>query len=157
MKNGYLYIGISLFIAYCMQEVFELRWEYLLALQLGESFKRWSGLALLIYILLQWSLTVFRSKKKWEVYAPLIMDIHKWMGALSPLVFYIHSMKLGYAYLFALSITYFTNIFLGFVHTDTIKTKAYWYFQSWMIAHVAFSLVISMLALYHIWIVFYYN
>jgi hypothetical protein len=157
MRNGYLYIGISLFIAYCMQEVFELRWEYLRALQLDESFKRWSGLALLLYIVLQWSLTIFRSKKRWEVHTPLIMEIHKWMGAFSPLAFYIHSMKLGYAYLFVLSITYFTNVFLGFVHTDTIKTKAYWYFQSWMIAHVAFSLVISMLALYHIWIVFYYN
>lgn len=157
MKNAYLYIGISLFIAYCMQEILAIRWEYLHALQQEESFKRWSGLVLFVYIGLQWSLTLFRTKKKWETFSPVVMDIHKWMGAFSPLMFYIHSMETGYAYLFILSITYFINVFLGFVHTDTIKSKAWWYFQAWMIAHVAFSLVISVIALYHIWIVFYYN
>lgn len=156
-NNGYLYIGIGLFVAYCMQEVLDLRWEYLYALQIEESFKRWSGLALFIYIALQWSLTLFRTKRKLEKHSSFLMDVHKWIGAFSPLVFYLHSMEFGYAYLFGLSITFFMNVLLGFVHTDTINTKAYWYFQGWMITHVAFSLLISLLALYHIWIVFYYN
>lgn len=157
MKNSYLYIGMCLFLAYCGQEILDLRWEYLHALQREESFKRWSGLLLFIYIGLQWSLTIFRIKKNWEAYASFVMSMHKWMGAFSPLVFYFHSMETGYAYLFVLSITFLLNVLIGFIHTDTIKTKAYWYFQAWMIAHVAFSFLISTIVFYHIWIVFYYN
>lgn len=157
MNKGYLYIGGILFIVYLLQAVTGLRWEYLHALQQEETFKRWSGLALFIYIALQWSLTIFRVKKNWEHRSSFVLEIHKWMGAFSPVVFYIHSMAFGFAYLFVLSLTFFANVFLGFVHTDVIKAKAYWYFQGWMIVHVACSLLISLLALYHIWIVFYYN
>lgn len=157
MKLGYLYIGLVLFVLYIMQEVLNLRIEYLETLQLEEVYKRWSGLALFLYIAIQWSLTLFRVKKSWEHNAPLIMEVHKWMGAISPLVFYFHSMELGYAYLTILSITFFVNVLIGFVNLDVIKSKSYWYFQTWMITHVALSLTISFLAIYHIWIVFYYN
>jgi hypothetical protein len=157
MTKGYLITGAVLFLLYILQDVLNIRWHYLHALQLEEGFKRWSGLCLLFFIILQWSLTISRVKKRLEPYAPFILKLHKWMGAFSPLLFYIHSMKFGFAYLFLLSITFFTNMLLGFVHVDIIKTKAYWYFQGWMIAHVAFSLIITLLSLFHIWIVFYYN
>jgi len=157
MKKGYLYIGIFLLLLYIMQAVFEWLWAPLYDLQQLEGFKRWSGLGLFIYITIQWTLTIFRTKKSWEHNSPLIMEIHKWMGAFSPVVFYIHSMVFGYAYLLILSLTFFANVLIGFVNLDVIKTKAYWYFQTWMITHVAFSLAISLIAIYHIWIVFYYN
>lgn len=157
MRNGYLYIGIGLFLLYVVQEALDVRWSYLLALQQVESYKRWSGLVLLVFIALQWSLTLVRAKKKWEHRSAAFMDIHKWMGALSPLAFYAHSMKLGYAYLMVLSITFFANVLIGFINLDVVKAKAYWYFQAWMIVHVALSLAISMIAFYHIWIVFYYQ
>lgn len=157
MNKGYLITGLVFFIVYILQEVLNIRWQYLHALQLEETFKRWSGLCLFIFIALQWSLTIFRVKKTWEPYSPAIMEVHKWMGAFSPVVFYIHSMEFGFAYLFVLSITFFSNVLLGFVHVDVIRTKAYWYFQGWMVAHVAFSLIITLLVLYHIWIVFYYT
>ncbi len=157
MKKGYLYIGITLLLLYIMQAVFEWLWTPLYDYQQEESFKRWSGLGLFIYIAIQWSLTLFRVKKNWEHNSPIIMELHKWMGAFSPVVFYIHSMELGYAYLLILSVTFFANVLIGFINLDVIKTKAYWYFQTWMITHVACSLAISLLAIYHIWIVFYYN
>ena len=157
MKKGYLYTGVFLFIAYILQDVLVLHWQYLADLQLQESYKRWSGLALFTYIGLQWSLTLFRIKKSLEDRSATVMSIHKWMGAFSPLIFYVHSMKFGFAYLFILSVLFFVNVFLGFVHMDELKAKAYWYFQGWMIAHVAFSLAVSLLAFYHIWIVFYYS
>jgi hypothetical protein len=157
MRKGYLITGLVFFLLYILQEVLNIRWQYLNALQLEETFKRWSGLCLLIFIMLQWSLTIFRIKKHLEPHAPSIMNVHKWMGSFSPLIFYIHSMEFGFAYLFLLSIAFFSNVLLGFLHVDVIKTKAYWYFQGWMIAHVAFSLLITLLALFHIWIVFYYT
>lgn len=157
MTKGYLITGIGLFLLYMLQEVLNIRWQYLHALQLDEAFKRWSGLCLLTFIILQWSLTVSRVKKRLEPHAPGIMQVHKWMGAFSPLIFYIHAMEFGFAYLFVLSLTFFSNVLLGYVHVDVIKTKAYWYFQGWMITHVALSLMITLLGLYHIWIVFYYT
>ena len=156
MKKAYLYTGVILFSGYLLQGVLNLQWKYLANLQLDESFKRWSGSALFVFIAMQWLLTLFRIKK-WDSIALKAMKIHRWMGAVSPLVFYVHSMELGFGFLLILSITFFANVLLGFFHVTIIKVKANWYLQAWMIFHVAFSLFISMLAIYHIWIVFYYQ
>jgi methionine sulfoxide reductase heme-binding subunit len=156
MKKGYLYIGLFLFFCYLIQGVFDLRWNYLWQLQLNESFKRWSGAGLFIFIAMQWLLTLFRVRK-WEATAMKAMKVHRWMGAFSPLVFYIHSMEAGFGYLMMLTFTFFANMLLGFFHVTVVKVKANWYLQGWMIFHVAFSLFVSMLAIYHIWIVFYYQ
>ena len=107
MNKGYLYVGIVLFACYILQDVLNWQWDYLAAIQADESYKRWSGLALFLYIGLQWSLTLFRTRKSWESQSSVIMEIHKWMGAFSPLVFYIHSAEFGFAYLFVLSLVFF--------------------------------------------------
>ncbi|WMJ73518.1 hypothetical protein RCC89_10145 [Cytophagaceae bacterium ABcell3] len=156
-NKGYIIVGWILLTLYLGQHLLDIRWEYLESLQTGEMFNRWTGLALGIYILSQWFLTPVRLNKMLEKNNQLFTTIHKWMGAIAPLVFYIHTMYLGYAYLFFLSITFFSNYALGLLNPEVIKTKANWYLQGWMIAHVAFSLLISMLMIYHVWMVFYYE
>lgn len=153
----YIIVGYLLLILFLGQEIFDIRWHYLLELQNDESFRRWSGLGLAIFIAVQWGLTFVKTNKKLESKVMAFTNFHKWLGAFTPLAFYIHSMKFGFAYLFLLSITFFGNFFLGMLNLDVIKTKAQWYFQGWMIFHVAFSLLVSMLMIYHIWIVFYYE
>lgn len=154
---SYNTLGLILLIAYLGQEVIDFRWQFLLEQQADEMFKRWSGVALSIFILMQWSLTIVKLKKRWSDYADLFGDVHKWMGALSPLAFYVHAMEFGYAYLFFLSVCFFSNFAIGLLNTDNIKTKANWYIQGWMITHVALSTLITLLILFHIWIVFSYE
>ena len=54
------YIGIILFLAFVIQSIFQFTIEPLNTLQDEEMYKRWSGLGVSIFILLQWLLTIFR-------------------------------------------------------------------------------------------------
>ncbi len=83
--------------------------------------------------------------------------MHKWAGALSPLLFYLHSMGLGYGYLALLAYLFLTNTLLGYINLDLIKNEKEWLFKGWMIAHVAFSAVITILVFFHVGTVFYYK
>lgn len=154
---NYVTIGYTLLAFYLVQEVFDLRWGFLEELQLGESYKRWSGFVVGGFMILQWSLTFVKVVKRWSEHAFLFTLIHKWMGALSPIVFYAHAMEFGFAYLFFLSISFYLNVLLGLINTDEIKLKADWYFQGWMILHVSISTLLTALMFYHGFIAYYYK
>lgn len=150
-------IGIFLLVAYIVQFIFDLKWEWLYNLQLNELYKRWSGVSVLIFIIFQWALTITRVSKRLRKYALKFTSWHKWIGAFSPLLFYFHAMEFGFAYLALLSYLFFANMLLGVVNLDIIKSQKEWVFQSWMIAHVAFSVIISFISIFHIGVVFYYK
>jgi hypothetical protein len=86
-----------------------------------------------------------------------MQSIHKWIGALSPLFFYVHCMSLGYGYLALLSYIFIANTLLGYFNLDVIKNNSDVLFKGWMITHVALSLVITILMFFHIVMVFYYK
>ena len=153
----FILTGSTLFILFILQDMLGWKWEYLYELQQEQMYRRWSGLVLSLIILFQWTLSLIRSKPKWEELTLRFYNIHNWVGAFTPLLFYIHSMQLGFAYLFVLSITFFGNFLLGLINLDVIKNKSQIVFQSWMILHVACSFFITFLTMYHVWIVFYYE
>jgi sulfoxide reductase heme-binding subunit YedZ len=150
-------IGLVLLCLYVIQFVFKLEWHWLFDLQQEEMYKRWSGLALALLITFQWILTLTRVVKKLRKYAFKMTAIHKWLGALSPLFFYVHSMGMGYGYLLLLSYLFLANVLLGCINLDVIKNKSDWVFKSWMIMHVVFSIIITTLMFLHIGVVFYYK
>ncbi|MBO9700812.1 MAG: hypothetical protein J7604_11430 [Sporocytophaga sp.] len=157
-RKEYMLIGVICLMLYFIQHIADLRWSYLWELQQNETFKRLSGLGLMLFVCFQWVLAIVRvNKKVSSVSMKSIYKLHKWLGALSPIFFYIHSMKLGFAYLFFLSIVFFSNILLGFANSEIVKNQPKWFYNIWMITHVFLSLTISSLALYHIWIVFYFE
>jgi methionine sulfoxide reductase heme-binding subunit len=154
--KAYMITGYVLLAAFIIQELADLRWPFLQDLQQVQYYRKWSGFGLILVIAFQWILTFVRAGSNNSIPRTLT-QIHKWLGAFSPLLFYIHSMKLGYAYLFLLSITFFSNTVLGYTNLELIRNQPRWVYQGWMIAHVGFSLFISVLALYHVWIVFWYE
>ena len=83
--------------------------------------------------------------------------IHKWIGAISPIIFYVHSMNFGYGYLLLLTYIFFANALLGYINLDVIKSSSEALFKGWMISHVAFSMIITILMFFHIAMVFYYK
>ncbi|NLR90775.1 hypothetical protein [Flammeovirga agarivorans] len=156
-KQLYIVIGSILFLLFVAQDVFELRWEALYQLQQEQMYRRWSGLGLFCIILFQWTLSLVRVVPKWQHKSITFHKIHNWLGAFTPLLFYIHSMELGFAYLFILSLTFFSNFVMGMFNLDLLKTRSQLIFQGWMIVHVTFSVFITFLTFYHIWVVFYYE
>lgn len=156
-RQLFISIGSVLFVLFIIQDLLPLKWAYLETLQQDQSYRRWSGLFLSIFILFQWSLSIVRTVPRWQDKSLLYHKIHTWLGAFTPLFFYVHSTKLGFAFLFLLSITFMVNFLLGMLNLDVLKNKKQWYFQGWMITHVALSIFITLLTIYHVWIVFYYE
>jgi hypothetical protein len=156
-KTTYIYVGAILFISYLVQEIFSLKINFLEVWQNNESYRRWSGLVVFLVIAYQWALTLARLKTKNPFVLERFYSIHTWIGAFTPLAFYIHSTKPGFAYLLFLTLAFYANFLLGMFNIDVLKTRAKWYFQLWMVLHVSFSLLIASVTFYHIWIVFYYN
>ncbi len=156
-NNKSTLLGLALFLAFLVQLVLKLEWHWLYELQQGEMYKRWSGLVLAIFIAFQWVLSLTRTVKKWRSYAVQMQRIHKWIGALSPLFFYIHCMELGYGYLALLSYIFIANTLLGYFNLDVIKNNSEFLFKGWMISHVALSLIVTLLMVFHIVMVFYYK
>lgn len=150
-------IGILLLVLYILQDLFNWQWEWMYNLQLNQGYKRWSGVFVMTFILFQWLLTLTRIIPKLRKRSILFTSLHKKIGALSPLFFYIHAMEFGYGYLLILSIIFFTNMILGTVNLDLIKSHKNWIFQSWMIIHVALSVIITFMMFFHVGVVFYYE
>ncbi len=156
-RSAFIITGLTLFALFIAQDVFDWKIQWLQMWQQEESYRRWSGLVLSLVILFQWTLSLVRSKEKWQELSLTFYSIHNWVGAFSPLLFYIHSSELGFAYLFVLSITFLSNFVLGTFNLEVIKNKSQIVFQGWMILHVAASFFITFLTIYHIWVVFYYE
>lgn len=150
-------VGLLCLCAFLLQYFLNLQWTWLFQLQQDEQFKRWSGLVLALFILFQWLLTFTRAFKKYRKHAMSILTLHKWIGAVSPLLFYIHSMVLGYGYLLMLSYIFFSNTLLGYFNLDVIKNNSEWLFKGWMIVHVAMSIIVTIIMIFHITMVFYYK
>ncbi len=157
MNNKSTIVGLVLLCVFFLQFFLKLEWHWLFELQQQEMYKRWSGLALALFIVFQWILTLTRVIKKFRKHAMTMQTIHKWLGAICPLFFYIHSMSLGYGYLLLLSYIFFTNTLLGYFNLDVIKNKSDLLFKGWMIAHVALSIIVTIMMVFHITIVFYYK
>lgn len=150
-------IGLILLFLFILQFLLNLKWEWLYNLQQDEMFKRWSGLGLGLFILFQWLLTFSRVIKKFIKNSYKIINLHKWIGALSPLFFYIHSMDLGYGYLALLAYVFLINTLIGYFNLDVIKSTNETLFKGWMIVHVAFSIIVTTLMVFHVGVVFYYK
>jgi methionine sulfoxide reductase heme-binding subunit len=145
-------------VAYLLQALFKIEWPYLANLQANESYKTWSGIALMVYIYSQWALTykrVYSASKKFQI----TLTIHKWSGALAPLFFYLHSIRFGYGYLFLMTIIFYLNFFIGNLNPEGLKVSRSLpnYYAYWLRAHIFFSSLICLIIVYHIYIVVYYK
>lgn len=150
-------IGLILLFLFVIQFALDLKWKWLYDLQQDEMFKRWSGFGLGMFILFQWLLTFSRVIARFRKYSFKITNLHKWIGAISPLLFYIHGMELGYGYLALLAYIFLINTLIGYFNLDVIKSTNDTLFKGWMITHVAFSIIVTILMIFHIGVVFYYK
>ena len=151
------YLGGVLFALYLLYHLAPFHWPQLEDWQTEESFRRWSGLALLLYLSVQWWLTLARiTPRLGRTRAPLL-KVHRWVGALTPLAFLAHSSSLGYGYLGVLSVTFLANFLLGLLNVRTLKAGHPRLYVAWYVVHAGASVLITALALLHVWVVFYYK
>ncbi len=154
----YIVVGLLLFAGYLLQYYLDIRWEGLGNLQRQPWYKISSGTLLLLLILVQWHFSKVQANPKISAQKSIFhQNLHKWLGALSPLIFYLHAIVPGYAYLLALSILFFSNLVLGMLNNDLLSVQNRWYHHGWMVLHVGIGCLITALVVVHIVVVFYYE
>ena len=151
-------LGLVLLAAYVAQGTLGLTWEWLETLQEQESYRRWSGFALLAFIALQWTLPALRLGGSLRATAR-VYPWHRWMGAMSPALFYAHATGLGYGYLVALGSVYLANVLVGLGDKTLIGDPALRdrYGRAWLVPHVCLAFLTLGLAIFHVVVVLGYR
>ncbi len=149
-------LGLVLFICFLLQAVLNLKFPFLEALQRNELYKQISGFFLLGFLIIQWYLSFLRVRSNHHA-AKKQFTLHKQIGTFAPLVFYIHSTKWGYAYLSFLSAVYFANFLVGIFNPEAIFFNPRLVKQGWRAIHVGLSVLVLVIAIYHLAIAFTYH
>ena len=144
-------IGVLLYIA---QDALGLRWEWLADLQTVDGFKYVTGAGLLSYVGWQWWLFYSRLKGR---NVRRLLTWHQRTGALVPLIFYVHSVEIGYGYLAALSWVFLGNMLVGAASPVGIRVDNRYYTISWGVLHVSLAALTAVLGLFHAYIAVYYK
>ena len=152
----YAYTGASLFVLYFFQEIFHIKHQWLERWQRQPDYRLATGILLAGYILLLWQLSITRMKGEMKK-ASASYKWHQRLGALTPLVFFIHSTRMGSAYIFFLSSVFFGNVLVGILNQETLGFHKRWFYQGWMVLHVTLSVLVVFIGIYHIYIVFTYH
>jgi methionine sulfoxide reductase heme-binding subunit len=155
-RESSFHLSYILLLVFVVQEAFELRWTFLMEMQKSELFKNYTGLALVIYIIHQWRLSLLRTQGRMHD-ARSHYPRHKQAGVWATPVFYFHSVQLGYGYLCLLSLVYLGNVGLGVFNPETVRIRKKWFYHTWLVAHISFASFLVMLISYHIFIAFSYK
>lgn len=151
-------VGLGLTVVFLLQALWQLHWDWLMTLQQNELYQQWSGLLLAFYLAGQFLLPLARRYGNRQLQRRYY-HWHHWQGAFAPLIYYFHSMRIGYAYLLVLSIVYFANILVGLFSAEVVRKYVTFrhYSYYWLIVHISLSLLTVALVVYHIYIVLAYS
>lgn len=157
-KNGmfHVFFGLLVITAYCAQAVSEWQWEYLYLLQENFIYKQVSGFVLVAAVLWQWRLYVYRHKIISDSRRK-ILNSHEIFGPLSLILFYLHSAEFGFALQLVLSISYISTILSGLVKPNSWGIRNRFYINVWLVVHVLSATLMTNLAIYHIYISYWYG
>lgn len=155
-NHAYLLTGIALISLYACQLVLNLRWEWLDNLQSDEVYKQFTGFIVFAYVLMQSRLGLQRVRGSSASLSQLHYS-HKIQGVFGPVVFYLHSIDIGFAYQVILTFAFLGNCIIGYLSPHTIPIKNKLYYLGWTILHISLAIMTFVLILFHIFVVYYYS
>ena len=153
---AYLWVGSLLTGMFLLQWFFQLQWSWLSNLQHDEVYRQFTGYLLLVYVAMQARLGIKRTRNR-ATNLRREFDTHKIQGALGPLVFYFHSMEIGYAYQMVLTVVFLGNCLIGYLSPQIVSWRHKFYISIWTIVHVSLAIITIVLMLFHIVIVYQYS
>ena len=86
-----------------------------------------------------------------------LLTWHQRTGALVPLLFYVHSVEIGYGYLAALSWVILGNMLVGAASPLGTKVNNRYYTVSWGVIHMSLAAFTVVPGLFHAYIAVYYK
>jgi len=127
----------------------------LIELQDRFGYKVGSGLVLAVFIGSQWLLSWSRVGGQRRL-AKKLYSLHQWVGIVAPVLFYLHSVRLGQNYLLLLSAVYLVNVGLGYANPSLFGRSKTFHFN-WMVAHVGLSVAVVAITAFHAWTAVYFE
>lgn len=115
----WLLTGILLMAAWVVQAIGGWRWEWLADFQDIETYKQLTGLILVLFFMMQWRLSVARMRTAAPVARLLVQ--HRDLGALAPLLLYLHAMDFGHAYIRVMSVAFIILVALGLLQPSLAR------------------------------------
>jgi hypothetical protein len=152
---SYAIIGSILSVAFIFQFSFSIRWESLASWQENFIYRQITGALIFFVILYQWRLFYLRSQKI-KHSGSQQLQLHRWLGASTPLLLYFHSMELGYAYQMALTLSMLIASLSGLLSPQILKIKSPKYYFSWQVSHIVSAGLCLPLSIFHIYLVYSY-
>ena len=154
--NFYIVVGFSFLLMYLMQVILNLRWEWLDTVQSGEFYRQFTGFLLLAYVLMQSKLGMSRIRESKSLYKDLYRQ-HRIQGIFGPVILYIHSIDIGFAYQTVLTFIFLGNTLVGYLSPQSIAIRNKIYALSWTILHISLAILTLILMIFHMFIVYYYS
>lgn len=152
MTRNWLLLGLLLWLGFYVQSLFGPQWVWLESIQKENTYRLVTGSFLALFLLSQWFLAILRMKSSHKL-AKSNFLFHQKMGVLAPIFYFIHTVHLGFGYLFVLSTVYFTNLLVGLANPNQIGLKRAWYKKTWLPTHVALSVLTILIMLLHIGVI----
>jgi hypothetical protein len=152
---SWLLIGALLMAAFVAQAIGGWHWEWLAAFQQVELYKQLTGLALALFFMMQWRLSVARMGTASPT--ARLLGLHKDLGALAPLLLYLHAMSFGHAYIRAMSMAFLALVTLGLLQPSLARLNSSPLNSAWLVVHVMLATLLIFLIGYHAFNAFYYE
>lgn len=151
----YAVVGLPLLMVFLVLTIPGLEIPVLDDLRRQRPFKIGSGLLLALALVLQFHLPMRRAS---ETLSARALRLHRWAGALLPLSLILHGARLGAGYLTVLTGALVLAIFTGHINPRAmhLRRRAFsrLYAKAWLLTHVALSVAVPALVLFHVWVVF---
>jgi hypothetical protein len=148
-------VGAAMWLLFLEQLVLGTQWGPLGVWQGDKWYKMATGSLLGLFVCFQWLLALLRANR-WARAARALYPWHQTAGVFSPVLLLLHSTRLGFGYLLVLSTVYIANNVVGLVGPSTFpRLKIVLPF--WVIAHIALSVLLAALVVYHGWTALFYE
>ena len=144
-RRGPTTLGAAMLAAYLGQAIAGLEVSWLVELQHQETYKLVTGAILIAFLGLQWRLATRRR------------ELHVWLGAIAPALLFLHATRFAYGYLAWLVTVYLGVVAVGLCHRSIVAHRARRLFVAWFVTHLALSVLLIVLAGYHVVIALAYE
>jgi hypothetical protein len=141
--------GAAVWLLFLAQLDLGFEWQPLGDWQGHRWYKVASGSLLAGFVCFQWLLALSRINR-WARAARALFSWHQIAGVFSPVLLFLHSTRLGFGYLLVLSTVYMANNVVGLVSPSAFP-RLKMLMPFWVIAHIALSVLLASLVVYHAW------
>ena len=154
-KTYYALIGLGIICLILLQAtVTGLRWEKVFLLQQRNDYKQITGYVLLLLIAYQWYLGLSRYHDKQFIKK---IAIHKSIGLTLPLGFYFHAMQYGHAYQIFMWVLFIVCCLTAYLNPEVVRLRFANWPLYWFVLHITLSSLLTVLLIYHLYVVYDYS